>query len=201
MRIYFWSHLIVWTKESWVQDIRNPGSFQLAFPPCLGYCHLYIVKTWLIISPTFFASRKEVKSPQFKNIACKSQILFFSHHNVISDASLTARGSGINLPSSSSSSSYYYYYYYYLIFWEAMYLMWSHFYRRRELFWESNQCLFTRSITSAIYTSAITFQTLYNSNTFTHCPHKKNLPLSIMLSEISQVVRDKYHMISPLTGT
>ena len=24
---------------------------------------------------------------------------------------------------------------------------------------------------------------------------------SIMLSEISQVVRDKYHMISPLTGT
>ena len=26
-------------------------------------------------------------------------------------------------------------------------------------------------------------------------------PESIMLSEISQVVRDKYHMISPLTGT
>ena len=24
---------------------------------------------------------------------------------------------------------------------------------------------------------------------------------SIMLSEVSQVVRDKYHMISPLTGT
>ena len=24
---------------------------------------------------------------------------------------------------------------------------------------------------------------------------------SIMLSEISQVVRDKYHMISPITGT
>ena len=24
---------------------------------------------------------------------------------------------------------------------------------------------------------------------------------SVMLSEISQVVRDKYHMISPLTGT
>ena len=24
---------------------------------------------------------------------------------------------------------------------------------------------------------------------------------SIMLSEISQVVRDKYHMLSPLTGT
>ena len=24
---------------------------------------------------------------------------------------------------------------------------------------------------------------------------------SIMLSEISQVVRDKYHMVSPLTGT
>ena len=24
---------------------------------------------------------------------------------------------------------------------------------------------------------------------------------SIMLSEISQVIRDKYHMISPLTGT
>ena len=26
-------------------------------------------------------------------------------------------------------------------------------------------------------------------------------PESIMLSEISQMVRDKYHMISPLTGT
>ena len=26
-------------------------------------------------------------------------------------------------------------------------------------------------------------------------------PESIMLSEISQAVRDKYHMISPLTGT
>ena len=26
-------------------------------------------------------------------------------------------------------------------------------------------------------------------------------PESIMLSEISQVVRDKYHIISPLTGT
>ena len=47
---------------------------------------------------------------------------------------------------------------------------------------------------------------------FSHSCHKLNIKLSelaftwmelesIMLSEISQMVRDKYHMISPLTGT
>ena len=34
----------------------------------------------------------------------------------------------------------------------------------------------------------------------THCDSMMELE-SIMLSEISQVVKDKYHMISPISGT
>ena len=48
-----------------------------------------------------------------------------------------------------------------------------------------------------------------NYGTFTLRSRKELLPFetawmeleSIMLSEISQAVKDKYHMISPLTGT
>ena len=50
---------------------------------------------------------------------------------------------------------------------------------------------------------------IYTMEYYTAERKKELLPLatawmgleSIMLSEISQVVRDKYHMISPLTGT
>ena len=50
---------------------------------------------------------------------------------------------------------------------------------------------------------------IYTMEFYTAETKKELIPLvmawieleSIMLSEISQVVRDKYHMISPLTGT
>ena len=50
---------------------------------------------------------------------------------------------------------------------------------------------------------------IYTMDYYTAIKNKKFLPFvtawmdleSIMLSEISQAVRDKYHMISPLTGT
>ena len=50
---------------------------------------------------------------------------------------------------------------------------------------------------------------IYTVEYYTEERKKESLPFatawmeleSIMLSEISQVVKDKYHMISPLTGT